>query len=142
VPQELLDSDAYGSQAPAAVQQPIGHDVALHTHCPEDVLHVCPEGQATHVTPLLPQDELDSIDSLSQLPPPPPGVQQPLHPVKPQEHVPLLQFWNEPHAPHAAPPVPHSAFDWADVATHVVPSQHPLEHEAPSQTHTPAALHA
>ncbi len=137
MPQEAFDSEAYGSHVPAAVQQPIGHEAALHTHCPEDVLHVCPEGQATQATPLAPQDELDSIDSLSQLPP----AQQPLHPMKAHEHVPPLQFWNEPHAPHAAPPVPHSAFDWAEVATHVEPWQHPLGHETPSQTQAPAALH-
>ncbi len=119
------------------MQQPIGHEVALHTHRPF-VLHVCPDGQATHATPLLPQDELDSFDGLLHVVP----AQQPPHAMKKHEHAPLLQLSCVAHAPHAAPPVPHSAFDWAEVATHVEPSQHPLGHEAPSQTHAPAALHA
>jgi hypothetical protein len=118
------------------VQQPIGHEAALHTHCP--LLHVCPLGQATHATPLLPHDELDSLDGLSHEVP----AQQPLHAMKKHEHAPLLQLSWVAHAPHAAPPVPHSAFDWAEVATHVVPSQHPLGHEVESQTHAPAALQA
>jgi hypothetical protein len=137
VPQELLDSAAYGSHVPAAVQQPIGHEVALHTHCPDVVSHVCPDEQPTHATPLLPQDEIDSFASLSQLEP----VQQPPHPMKAHEHVPLLQLSCVAHAPHTAPPVPHSEFDWAEVDTHVVPSQHPLGHEDPLQTHAPAPLH-
>ena len=138
MPQEPFDSEAYGSHVPAAVQQPVGHEAALHTHCPELVLHVCPDGQAMHATPLLPQDELDSLDGLSHVVP----AQQPLHAEKKHEHAPLLQLSCVAHALHAAPPVPHSAFDWAEVATHVDPSQHPLGHESPSQMQAPAALHA
>ncbi len=120
------------------MQQPIGHEAALHTHCPELVLHVCPDGQAAHATPLLPHDELDSLDGLLHVVP----AQQPPHAMKKHEHAPLVQLSCVAHAPHAAPPVPHSAFDWAEVATHVEPSQHPLGHETPLQTHAPAPLHA
>ncbi len=57
-------------------------------------------------------------------------------------HAPLVQASPVPHAPHVAPPVPHSEADCEPYVTHVLPLQQPAGHEAASHTHWPAALHA
>ncbi len=39
VPHELLVCEAYASQVPPEVQQPLGHELASQTHLPVLVLH-------------------------------------------------------------------------------------------------------
>jgi len=92
------------------VQQPLGHDVASHSHCPVLMLHSVPLGHAAHVAPLLPHDAFDSLDSPSHVPPP---VQQPEQPPPPHEHAPLEQESPLLHDAHAAPAVPHWPEDCA-----------------------------
>ncbi len=89
---------------PLEVQQPLGHEVASHTHCPVVLLHSWPLGQAEQVAPPAPHDVFDSLESASQVPPP---MQQPAHPPLPHEHAPLAHVSPVPQALQAAPPVPH-----------------------------------
>jgi hypothetical protein len=103
VPHELVDSDAYGSHVPFAVQQPFGHEVASHAHCPLAV-HSRPIAHALHVAPAAPHDVLDSPASASHVLL---MVQQPGHDVPPQAHAPPEHPSPVPHVLHAAPPVPH-----------------------------------
>ena len=58
VPHDMGLCPEYASHVPAAVQHPIGHDVALHTHCPA-VLHVCPIGHEPHIAPPVPHEPPD-----------------------------------------------------------------------------------
>jgi hypothetical protein len=140
VPQELLVSDAHFSHVPVLppLQQPSAQEVASHWHCPVVVLHSWPVGHAAHAAPAEPHDALDSLDSASQLP----LEQQPEHEPPPHSHSPLEHACPDWHALHVAPPVPHSELDCDPYATHVVPLQQPLGHEAASHTHVPLALHA
>jgi hypothetical protein len=57
VPHEPVDSEPYGSQVPLDVQQPFGHELALHTHCPP--LHAWPVAQALQAAPPVPHDPPD-----------------------------------------------------------------------------------
>jgi hypothetical protein len=107
VPQEVLDSDAYASQVPAAVQHPFGHELALHTHRPVEVLHVCPVAHAAQAAPPAPQDRTDSLVSGSQVLP----LQQPAHEEPLHVHVPPEHACPELQALHAAPAAPHSEAD-------------------------------
>jgi hypothetical protein len=54
VPHAIAVCADTGTQAPAALQQPIGQDVASHAHVPLAVLHSCPDGHAAQATPPLP----------------------------------------------------------------------------------------
>jgi hypothetical protein len=69
------------------LQQPIGHEVALHVHCPET--HAWPVAHAVHAFPPVPQKLPDSPPSGTQVPPDPP-LQQPFG------HVAALHFCAEP----------------------------------------------
>ncbi len=102
-PQEPFDSEANGSHAPLAVQQPFGHDVASQTHWPL-TLHSSPGAHAMHTTPPAPHEAFVSPDSASHVPP----LQHPAHDAPPQEHDPFVHAWPVAQALHAAPPVPHS----------------------------------
>lgn len=42
------------------LQQPLGHEVASHTHLPVVVLHSWPPAHAPHDAPPVPQDAVDS----------------------------------------------------------------------------------
>jgi hypothetical protein len=42
------------------LQQPVGHEVALHTHLPDVESHSSPVGQAAQAAPPEPHDMLDS----------------------------------------------------------------------------------
>jgi hypothetical protein len=137
VPHEVLDSDAYGSQVPDAVQQPCGHEVASQTHCPVPRLHSSPAEHDLQDAPPAPHDALDSLPSGSQVEP----LQHPAHDVPPQVQVPPVQACPLPHAPQVAPAVPHSDADCDANGTQAPPLQHPLGHEAASQTHWPVPLH-
>lgn len=109
VPQDVFDSEPYASHVPLLVQQPIGQELASHTHVPVVVLHSWPAGQAAHVTPLFPHDVLVSPVRASQAPAP---VQQPAHIVPPQVHVPVVEHESPvAHEVHATPPVPHCELD-------------------------------
>jgi hypothetical protein len=107
VPHEVFDSDPYGSQAPLAVQQPFGQELALQTHCPVDVLQASPIPHAAQLAPAAPHEVLVSPESASQVP----ALQQPAHDIPPQPQDPLAQALPPEQAPHAAPPVPHSVVD-------------------------------
>jgi hypothetical protein len=104
VPQEPLDSAAYGSHVPALVQQPLGHEVASQTQVPVSVLHSCPVAQALQTAPPAPHDPLFSLPSGSQVTP----LQQPVQEVPPQVQSPAAHSSPGAHAEHAAPPAPHS----------------------------------
>jgi hypothetical protein len=90
------------------LQQPLGHVVLLQTQTPE--LHSWPEPHAEQLAPAVPQEPFDWEPNATQVVP----LQQPLgHEVASQTQVPfdLLHSSPEPHASHAAPPVPHEPFD-------------------------------
>ena len=106
-PQELFVSLPTGSHV-FPLQQPSAQEFASQTHCPVVVLHSWPDGHPAQVAPLLPQELVDSAESASQLPVP---VQQPAHDPPPHVHAPLLHESPDPHALHAAPPVPHCEVD-------------------------------
>ncbi len=105
-PHEEFVSEAYSTQV-LPLQQPFGHEVALHTHCPLLVLHIWPVAHAAHAAPPEPQEVFDSLVSASHVEP----LQQPAHDIVPHEQTPLEQVSPEPHAAHTAPPVPHELFD-------------------------------
>jgi hypothetical protein len=121
------------------VQQPLGQEVASHTHWPVVLLHSCPEGHPAHVAPPAPHDVFDSFARVSQVPAP---MQQPEHPLLPQEHCPLLHVSPVPHALQEAPPVPHWEADCDPYRTQELPLQQPPEQELPLHTHWPLALQA
>jgi hypothetical protein len=138
VPHEAFDSEAYGSHAPFAVQQPFGHDVPLQVHCP--LLHTWPAAHAVQAAPAVPHEWLAWEANASHVPA---AVQHPLgHEIASHTHWPvvLLHSWPVGHATHAAPPVPHDMLDSEPYASHVLPGvQQPLAHCAPPQVHAPEA---
>jgi hypothetical protein len=134
-PQDMDDSDAYGTQAPAAVQQPIGQETELQTHSPLP-LQVCPAGQAMQAAPAAPQEVADSAEGCWHVP----ALQQPGHEVPAQVHAPPLHDSPLSQAAHALPPTPHRAADCEDARTHVLPLQQPVGHEVASQTHPPLVV--
>ena len=89
------------------MQQPLGHEVASHTHWPVP-LHSRPVEHALQATPDAPHEVLDSAVSCSQVPAP---VQQPGHDVPPHVHAPFVHASLPMHGLHAAPPVPHAVLD-------------------------------
>ena len=137
-PHEVLLSEAKSSHVPSAVQQPLGHEVASHTHAPLDVSHSWPAGHATQATPLLPHVELFSLPVGSHVVP----LQHPAHEAPPQLHAPSVHACPELHGVQAAPPVPHSEELCDTKVTHVLPLQQPVAHEVESQTHCPLPLHS
>ena len=106
VPQEVFDSDAYGSQL-LPLQQPAGHDVASQTHEPVVLLHSWPDAQAAHAAPLAPQEVFDSLDRASQVP----ALQQPVQDAPLQLQTPLVHESPPAHAAQLAPLVPHCDVD-------------------------------
>ncbi len=110
VPHEPVDSEPYGSHVPFAVQQPLGHEVASHTHWPVVVLHCWPIAQAWHAAPPAPHDVSDSDERGSHVPP---AVQQPAHVPPPQLQLPFEHVCPFVHAVQAAPAVPQDAPDCA-----------------------------
>jgi hypothetical protein len=136
VPHELLDSEANGSHAPLAVQQPFGHEVALQTHCPP--LHAWPVAHPVQAAPPVPHDPLDWDANDSHVPL---AVQQPLgHEVASQAHCPVVVLHSrpDPHATQAAPPAPHEALDSEALGSHVPAAVQQPEHDEPPQVHAPA----
>jgi hypothetical protein len=88
VPQELADSDAYGSHVPLVppLQQPLGHVVASQEHAPL-VLSQRPLVQETQAAPPVPHWLADSCAYGTHMAP----LQQPPgHDAASQEQVPLL----------------------------------------------------
>jgi hypothetical protein len=57
------------------LQQPLAHELALHTHWPVVVSQAWPTAHATHTAPAAPQAEADSMPAARHVPP---AVQQPL----------------------------------------------------------------
>jgi len=98
-------------------------------------LHAWPLAQPLQVAPPVPQDVVDCAAYASHVPV---AVQQPAgHDAASQTHWPAaLQALPLAHAPQATPPVPHDAFDCPAYASHVpLAVQHPIGHDAASQTH-------
>jgi hypothetical protein len=118
------------------LQQPLGHDVASHTHWPLLLLHSWPEPQAPQAAPAVPQEPLDSAEYASHTPL---EVQQPAgHEVASQTHWPLaLHSWPAGHAAHARPPLPHEEFVSLDSASHAPPPVQQPAHDPPPQVHDP-----
>ena len=133
-PHEVFDSEAYASQV-LPLQQPFGHEVPLHTHCPLP-LHCWVGAHAAHAAPPAPHDAFDSLANSSHVP----ALQQPEHDVPPHEHAPPEHACPEAHALQAAPPAPQSAEDCDVDGTHVLPLQQPVGQELASQTHCPVVL--
>jgi hypothetical protein len=136
VPHEMLVSDAYGSHVPVDVQQPFGHEVELHTHCPLP-LHTWPDAHDAQAAPPAPHEELDSLESDSHVLPP---LQHPEQAFPPHEHAPPEHACPEEQALQALPPAPQSAPDWEAKRTHELPLQQPVGQELASQTHSPVVL--
>jgi hypothetical protein len=139
-PQELADCVEYGTHVPptVAVQHPLGHDVASHTHVPLLLSHSCPLAQPPHVAPPVPHEPLLWVLHSSQVPVAPPTQQPPAHELASHVHCPVVLLHSRlvPHAWHATPPAPHEVFDSLDRASHVVPLQQPA-HAIPPQLHVP-----
>jgi hypothetical protein len=130
-------------------QQPLEHEVALHTHTPPEhawpVAHAAapPQVQAPvaeqpsavmpqllHVAPPVPQA---AAEGMVQVVPEqqPPGQLAALQPL----HAPMLQVWPVGHIVQLPPAAPHalgSVPGW-----HVLPWQHPFGHDVASQAHVP-----
>jgi hypothetical protein len=122
---------------PVESQQPPGHEVASHTHCPLP-LHSCPVAHLAQALPPEPHDAFDSLVKASQVVPP---LQQPAHEaVPPHEHCPPEHESPALHAPHFLPPDPHSEPVCFPNSTHVSPLQQPVAHEVASQTHLPVVM--
>ena len=130
-----------------AWQQPVGHDVASHTHVPPlqrwptahggllpqrqaPLVHRLERAsQAVHAAPLVPHWAV--LVAVTQVVP----LQQPVvHVVEQPAHEPLTQV-SPPHEVQAEPPWPH----WVLVTgvTHVVPLQQPVQPDDVSHTHAP-----
>ncbi len=132
--------EAYGTHVPptVAVQQPIEHDVASHTHWPLLLSHSWPVAQPAQAAPPVPHDPLLWAPHCSQVPVEPP-LQQPLpHVLTSHTHWPVLRSHSRlvPHALHATPPAPQEAFDSFARASQVVPLQQPAQADPP-QLHIP-----
>jgi hypothetical protein len=54
VPHCIPDCDPKGTHAPAALQQPLGHDVASQAQAPVLLSHSCPAAQAAQLAPAAP----------------------------------------------------------------------------------------
>jgi hypothetical protein len=140
VPHEVLVWEAHASHVPLVVQQPLGHEVALHPHCPVLVLQAWPDAHALHVAPPAPHEPFDSLDGASHVPP---AVQQPEHDAPAHPHDPLAQDSPLAHALHAAPPAPHCEPVCEAYTRHALPLQQPPGHEVALHTHVPVvAPHA
>lgn len=86
VPHEPFDSEPNVSHVPLAVQQPLGHEVALQRHLP--LMHACPVAHPAQTAPPVPHDVPDCDPNSSQVPA---DVQQPFgHEVASQTHAPLV----------------------------------------------------
>jgi hypothetical protein len=81
VPHEPFDCDE-GASHVLPLQQPAGHELALHTHWPVVVSHTWPLPHALHVAPPAPHEPLFSFASASH----PVPLQQPAHVPPPQLH--------------------------------------------------------
>jgi hypothetical protein len=128
-------------------QQPLGHDVELHTHTPEE--QTCPEphagpephwqtpllGQlsavvelhATQAAPLAPQAPSEAV--LQTVP-----EQQPLQLEAQPLQAPPVQVCGDGHERHELPPLPQA--EAALPPMQLLPMQHPAQDLA-SQTHAP-----
>lgn len=131
-PQAEVDSMPAARHVPPAVQQPLGHELGLHTHCPLPVSQVWPAAHAAHCVPPAPHEPVVSLASGSHIPP---AVQQPLHELPPQVHMPMEHVPPAAHGAHMAPAVPHARPDCDPYATHWPPAvQQPIGHELWSHT--------
>ncbi len=117
-------------------QQPFGHDVESHTHCPLDVSHSRFVPHAAHVAPLVPHEVFDSDAHASHVPL---GVQHPLgHEVESHTHWPasVWHSWPEGHAAHEAPAAPHDPLFSSRSGSQTPRLQQPVHDETP-QAHSP-----
>jgi hypothetical protein len=129
-------------------QHPFGHDVASQTHLPPEQCwpslqgapppqaHVPERAQASavvglHATHAPPAAPHAPRDGLLHVGPEQHPAQLPAHPL----HAPAVQVSAAPHGAQAAPAPPHAA--GLSPASQVLPEQHPVGHETPSQTQVP-----
>lgn len=125
-PHAAVDSMPAGKHAPPAVQQPLGHELGLHTHWPPPVSHVCPDAHAAQSVPPAPHEPVVSLASGSHVPP---DVQQPLHCAPPHVHAPPEHVPPAAHGAHAAPALPHDVADCDAYGSHwPLAVQQPLGH--------------
>ncbi len=120
-------------------QQPLAHEVALHTQAPVAVSHACPGAHIAHIAPPVPHALRMCI---------PGATHEPLGVQHPPGHVLALHTqWPEPvshsvpdgHAAHSVPPAPHDMFDSLDSGSHVAPDVQQPAHAEPPQVHAPPA---
>jgi hypothetical protein len=136
VPHWELDSDEYATHV-LPLQHPFGHELALQTHSPVDVLHCWPVPQPEQLAPAVPHEGFVSEAHASHTPL---DVQQPCgHEVASQTHCPAaLHSCPDGQAPHVAPPAPHELLDSLASASHAPPLQQPAQ-DAPPHAHCPTA---
>jgi hypothetical protein len=114
-----------------ASQQPPGHVFASQTHLP--CAHSWFAPQTRHTLPLAPHCWFDATSHR-------PLAQQPPQLRPPHEHAPPVHASPSSHEPHALPPEPQTAADWAGWVTQL-PSwaQQPPGHDALVHPHAPVA---
>jgi hypothetical protein len=115
MPHAVLDCEPGATHVPPGVQQPLGHELAVHTQWPVLVSQDWPDAQAEHKVPPAPHDAFDSLDRGSHMAP---EVQQPAHAEPPQVHIPPEQLPPAAHGAHMAPPLPHEELDCAENGSH------------------------
>lgn len=108
-------------------QQPPEHELASHVQAPET--HSVPPAQGAQAAPPVPHMGVVGDSHVEPL-------QHPVGQVSSRHagHTPPLQ-WPGAQSSHEPPPDPHAPS--ALPGWHVLPEQHPVGHEAASQTHTP-----
>ncbi len=135
VPHEVLDCPAYCSQAPAAVQHPLGHEVALQPHVPA-VRSQTPVEHAAQEAPAVPHEEVDSDAHAWHAPA---EVQHPFgHDVASHTQLPAeLHSWPVGHALHVVPPAPQEVVDSPENGSHVSPAVQQPAQAVPPHVHAP-----
>jgi hypothetical protein len=113
------------------LQQPFGHEVALHTHAPP-AEQVVPPGQAVQEPPFIPQVAADGGEWHCRLP----SQQPPAHDDELHAHMPFAHVCPAAHAAQAAPPIPQVPL--LEVRHMPPESQQPFAHEDALQTQAPA----
>jgi hypothetical protein len=87
-----------------------------------------------HAWQLIPPKPHVALDDVAHWPA---ALQQPAQEMPPQEHAPAAHVWPVAHAPQPLPWLPHVELLCADCATHTLPWQQPLGHDAGSHVHAP-----
>jgi hypothetical protein len=118
-------------------QQPVGHEVASHTHAPVAVSHPCPDAHCAHIAPPVPHALLPCIPGATHAPL---GVQHPPgHVLVLHTQWPELVSHSVPdgHIAHNVPIAPHDVFDSLGSGWHMAVDVQQPAHADPPQVHAP-----